>query len=162
MKIGKNCRKKGESPIGGFLLPNFASDVFNTSRTEISWDDLVRGHQIVDLASLSDPVLVREDGTYLYTLPSVVDDIDMGVTHVIRGDDHVTNTGTQIAIFKALGATFPVFGHHNLLITADGEGLSKRLGSLSLASMRNDGLEPMAVASLAALIRHLKICRGLR
>jgi glutamyl-tRNA synthetase len=76
----------------------------------------------------------------------------MGVSHIIRGDDHVTNTGAQITIFQALGADAPVFGHHNLLITADGEGLSKRLGSLSLASLRADGLEPMAVASLASLI----------
>jgi glutamyl-tRNA synthetase len=97
-------------------------------------------------------VLVREDGTYLYTLPSVVDDIDMGVTHVIRGDDHVTNTGVQIALFKALGAEPPAFGHHNLLTTSSGEGLSKRSGALSIAGLRESGLEPMAVVSLAVLI----------
>lgn len=101
---------------------------------------------------MSDPILVREDGTYLYTLPSVVDDIDMGVTHIIRGDDHVTNTGVQISIFKALGATPPVFGHHNLLTTISGEGLSKRTGALSVGSLREAGYEPMAVASLAILI----------
>ena len=101
---------------------------------------------------MSDPVLVREDGTYLYTLPSVVDDIEMGVSHVIRGDDHVTNTGVQIALFKALGAEVPVFGHHNLLTTTTGEGLSKRTGSLSIEGLRSDGIEPMAVASLAVLI----------
>jgi len=112
----------------------------------------VRGEETVDLASLSDPVLVREDGTYLYTLPSVVDDIEMGVSHVIRGDDHVTNTGVQIAIFKALGAEPPVFGHHNLLTTVSGEGLSKRTGALSIESLREDGIEPMAVASLAVLV----------
>jgi glutamyl-tRNA synthetase len=97
-------------------------------------------------------VLIREDGTYLYTFTSVVDDADMGVTHIIRGDDHVTNTGVQIALFQALDAEPPEFGHHNLLTTVSGEGLSKRTGALSLASLRQDGIEPMAVASLAALI----------
>jgi glutamyl-tRNA synthetase len=101
---------------------------------------------------MSDPVLVREDGTYLYTLPSVVDDIDLGITHIIRGDDHVTNSGVQIAIFKALGAEPPVFGHHNLLTTVSGEGLSKRSGALSVGSLRESGYEPMSVASLAILI----------
>jgi glutamyl-tRNA synthetase len=100
---------------------------------------------------LSDPVLVRGDGTYLYTLPSVADDIDLGVTHLIRGDDHVTNTGVQIALFRALGAEPPSFGHHNLLTTSSGEGLSKRSGALSIGSLREEGIEPMAVASLAVL-----------
>ncbi|WP_029076040.1 glutamate--tRNA ligase [Kaistia adipata] len=118
----------------------------------VTWDDLVRGPQTVDIASLSDPVLVREDGTYLYTLPSVVDDADMGVTHIIRGDDHVTNTGVQLQLFEALGAAAPVFGHHNTLTTATGEGLSKRSGALSLGSLREAGYEPMAVSSLAVLI----------
>jgi glutamyl-tRNA synthetase len=118
----------------------------------IDWDDTFRGRQQVDLGSVSDPILVREDGTFLYTLPSVVDDIDMGITHIIRGEDHTTNTAVQIALFKALGAEPPTFGHHNLLTTADGEGLSKRTGSQSVASMRNAGYEPMAVATLATLI----------
>jgi glutamyl-tRNA synthetase len=118
----------------------------------VIWDDLVRGPQTVDIASLSDPVLVREDGTYLYTLPSVVDDADMGVTHIIRGDDHVTNTGVQLQLFEALGAPAPVFGHHNTLTTATGEGLSKRSGALSLGSLREAGYEPMSVNSLAVLI----------
>ena len=118
----------------------------------VRWDDLVRGPETVDLASLSDPVLVREDGSFLYTLPSVVDDIDFGVTHIIRGDDHVTNTGVQIQLFEALGAAVPAFGHHNTLTTASGEGLSKRTGALSLASLAEAGYEPMAVASLAVLI----------
>ncbi len=143
---------EGRKPHWRFLLPNFESDPFETRRTEVHWDDLVRGFQTVDLASMSDPVLVREDGTYLYTLPSVADDIDMGVTHIIRGDDHVTNTGVQIAIFRALGAEPPVFGHHNLLTTVSGEGLSKRTGALSVGSLRENGYEPMAVASLAVLI----------
>lgn len=141
----------GRRPHWRFLLPNFDTDPFSPRRTEIRWNDLVRGEETVDLASLSDPVLVREDGTYLYTLPSVADDIDLGITHLIRGDDHVTNTGVQIALFKALGAEPPAFGHHNLLTAATGEGLSKRTGALSIASLRADGIEPMAVASLAVL-----------
>ncbi|PSJ65568.1 glutamate--tRNA ligase [Kumtagia ephedrae] len=143
---------EGRRPHWRFLLPNFpAGEPENPERTEIAWADIVRGDETVDLASVSDPVLVREDGTYLYTLPSVVDDIDMGVTHVIRGDDHVTNTGVQIALFRALGAEPPTFGHHNLLTTATGEGLSKRTGALSVGSLRDQGIEPMAVASLAVL-----------
>ncbi|MCR4266668.1 glutamate--tRNA ligase [Nitratireductor sp. ZSWI3] len=143
---------EGRMPHWRFLLPNFADDPFATRRTEVHWDDVVRGPQTVDLASMSDPVLIRADGTYLYTLPSVVDDIDLGITHVIRGDDHVTNTGAQIALFRALGAEPPAFGHHNLLTTVSGEGLSKRTGALSIASLRESGIEPMAVASLAVLI----------
>lgn len=117
----------------------------------VEWQDGVRGHAHVDTASLSDPVLIRADGGYLYTLPSVVDDIDLGVTHIIRGEDHVTNTAVQIEIFEALGGTVPAFAHHNLLTTVSGEGLSKRSGALSIGSLREDGLEPMAVASLAVL-----------
>ncbi len=142
---------EGRKPHWRFVLPNHDGDPFETRRSEVSWTDLCRGDQAVDLASLSDPVLIREDGTYLYTLPSIVDDIDMGVSHVIRGEDHVANTGVQIAIFEALGAKVPVFGHHNLLTTRDGEGLSKRKGALSIGSLREAGLEPMAVASLAVL-----------
>ncbi len=143
---------EGRKPHWRFLLPNYRSDPFTTERTEVQWDDVVRGPQTVDLASMSDPVLIRADGTYLYTLPSVIDDIDLGVTHIIRGDDHVTNTGAQIALFRALSAEPPAFGHHNLLTTVSGEGLSKRTGSLSVASLRDAGIEPMAVASLAVLI----------
>ncbi|MEH3145063.1 MAG: glutamate--tRNA ligase [Methylobacterium frigidaeris] len=117
----------------------------------VTWTDLVRGECHVDAGSLSDPVLVREDGSYLYTLPSVVDDAEMGITHVIRGEDHVTNTAVQIQIFSALGAAVPVFAHHNLLTTASGEGLSKRLGHLSLRGLREAGFEPGAVAALAVL-----------
>ncbi len=132
---------EGRRPHWRFLLE---------ART-VGWDDLVRGPAHVDCASLSDPVLIRADGSYLYTLPSVVDDADLGITHVIRGEDHVTNTGVQVQIFEALGAPIPVFGHHNLLTTADGEGLSKRLGHLSLRGLREAGYEPAAVRSLAVL-----------
>lgn len=125
---------------------------FRLEDRAVGWHDLVRGDQAIDAASLSDPVLVREDGTYLYTLPSVVDDIAFGITHVIRGEDHVANTGVQIQVFEALGATPPAFAHHNLLTGADGQALSKRLGSLSIQSMREEGLEPMAVLSYSATI----------
>jgi glutamyl-tRNA synthetase len=125
---------------------------FKLDHRVIEWNDLIRGPQHTDLASQSDPVLVREDGSYLYTLPSVIDDIDFGITHVIRGEDHVTNAGVQVAITEALGGKAPIYAHHSLLTGADGKGLSKRLGSLSIASMREQGLEPMAVVSHAALL----------
>ena len=123
---------------------------FKLSGDLVQWQDLVRGEQKIDTASLSDPVLVRADGTYLYTLPSVVDDLEFGVTHIIRGEDHVTNTATQIEIIKALGGTVPVFAHHPLLVMADGSALSKRLGSLSLESLRDADINPMAINSLIA------------
>lgn len=124
---------------------------FRLEGKPIHFDDLIKGAQTVNTATMSDPVLVRADGSYLYTLPSVVDDIELGITHVIRGEDHVSNTGTQIEIFEALGAAVPLFAHHNLLTGADGEGLSKRLGSLSLAELREAGYEPLAVALMAVL-----------
>jgi hypothetical protein len=124
---------------------------FRLEQRDVVWDDLVRGRQHVDAASLSDPVLIRADGTYLYTLPSVVDDIDLGITHVIRGEDHVANTAPQIQLFEALG-TPPAFGHHNLLVGPDGHALSKRDRSLAIEGMRAEGLEPLAVTSYAATI----------
>ena len=147
----ERLQAQGRHPHWRFRLPNFSTDPLQPERTEVHWDDAVRGRQTVDLASLSDPVLVREDGTYLYTLPSVVDDGQMGITHVLRGDDHITNTGVQIALFEALGYVIPTFGHFNLLTTIDGEGLSKRTGALSLRTLRSEGYEPMAIASLAVL-----------
>ncbi|HEX2138012.1 MAG TPA: glutamate--tRNA ligase [Microvirga sp.] len=125
---------------------------FRLEHKTVAWTDLVRGESHVDCGSLSDPVLVREDGTYLYTLPSIVDDIDLKITDVIRGEDHVTNTAVQIQLFEALGSRAPTFAHHNLLTTVSGEGLSKRLGHLSLAGLREAGYEPQAVASLAVLV----------
>ncbi len=125
---------------------------FKLSDKVVKSVDLIRGDQAVDMASLSDPVLIREDGTYLYTLPSVVDDIDMGITDVIRGEDHVINTAVQIESFEARGATPPTFAHHSLLVGADGKSLSKRIGSLSIGGMREMGLEAMAVVSHAALL----------
>jgi glutamyl-tRNA synthetase len=125
---------------------------FRLEPTLVRWDDLVRGPSHIDCASLSDPVLKREDGSYLYTLPSVVDDIDLSVSHVIRGEDHVTNTAVQIQIFEALAGRAPIFGHHNLLTDASGEGLSKRSGALSIASLRESGVESLAAAALAVLV----------
>ena len=125
---------------------------FKLSGERIEWNDLVRGPQSIDTSSLSDPILIREDGSYLYTLPSVVDDIEAKITHVVRGEDHVTNSGAQIEIFKALGGTAPDMAHTPLLIGADGQGLSKRLGSLSMGELRAQGYEPMAVCSLLAKI----------
>ena len=125
---------------------------FKLSGGRAEWNDLVRGQQSIDTSSVSDPVLIREDGSFLYTMPSVVDDIDAKITHVIRGEDHVTNSGAQIEIFLALGAKPPEMAHMPLLIGADGQGLSKRLGSLSAEQLRNDGYEPMALLSLLAKI----------
>ncbi len=125
---------------------------FKLDQRVVKWTDLIRGPQAIDTATLSDPVLVREDGSYLYTMPSAVDDVDFGITHVIRGEDHVVNAAVQIEITEALGAVAPAYAHHSLLTGVDGKGLSKRLGSLSLAAMREGGLESMAVASLAALL----------
>ena len=125
---------------------------FKLDGKRVKWTDLVRGECEVDTASMSDPVLIREDGLFLYTLPSVVDDADMDITHVIRGEDHVTNTGAQIEIFEALGAKVPSFAHMSLLVGADGNALSKRLGSLSIEMLRDDGYEPMAVVSHLARI----------
>ncbi len=118
----------------------------------VAWDDGIRGPQSVDTAGLSDPVLMRADGSFLYTLPSVVDDIAFGITDVVRGEDHVTNTAVQIEIFEALGGPVPRFAHHNLIATTTGEALSKRLGSLSIRSLRDAGYEAMTVASIAVLI----------
>lgn len=125
---------------------------FKLDHSEVAWDDLIRGAQSIDAGSLSDPILVREDGTYLYTLPSVVDDIALGITHVIRGEDHVANSGAQIQIFEALGTAPPRFAHHNMLVGAEGEALGKRLGTLSIRQMREEGLEPLAILSHSAAI----------
>ena len=129
---------EGRRPHWRFLLDH----------TDVHWNDLVRGDSHAHAASLSDPVLIRADGSFLYTLPSVVDDIDLGVTHVVRGEDHVTNTVPQIQLFQALGAVPPTFAHLALLIGADGQGLSKRLGSASLSDLKDEGIEPLALASL--------------
>ena len=157
LKLSEAGRAKlvaeGRAPHWRFRLPNTTPEQgLNPQPAIVSWNDLIRGDQTVDLGSLSDPVLIRGDGSFLYTFTSIVDDIEFGVTHVIRGEDHVTNTGVQVALFEALGADPPAFGHHSLLIGADGQALSKRLGALSVQSFRDEGLEPMAVLSHAALV----------
>jgi len=123
---------------------------FKLSHTRIEWRDGILGDISIDAASVSDPVLIRGDGQYLYTLASVVDDVEMGITHVVRGSDHVTNTATQIQMMDALGGTVPTFAHHSLLTGPQGEGLSKRLGTLSLRDMRKEGIVPEALISLMA------------
>ena len=123
---------------------------FKLDQERIEWTDGILGDTSIDAASVSDPVLIRGDGQVLYTLASVVDDTEMGVTHVVRGSDHVTNTATQIQIIEALGGTVPSFAHHSLLTGPQGESLSKRLGTLSLRDLRAQGVEPMALLSLLA------------
>lgn len=123
---------------------------FLLDQERIEWTDGILGPISIDAASVSDPVLIRADGQVLYTFASSVDDIDMGVTFIVRGADHVTNTATQIQIMKAMGGTPPSFAHHSLLTGAKGEELSKRLGTLSLKDLRAQGVEAMALLSLMA------------
>ena len=120
---------------------------FKLDHERIEWTDGILGDLSIDAASVSDPVLIRGDGQFLYTPASVCDDIDFGITNVVRGSDHVTNTATQIQIIKALGGNVPEFAHHSLLTGPQGEALSKRLGTLSLRDLRAQGLEPMAILS---------------
>jgi glutamyl-tRNA synthetase len=115
----------------------------------IEWDDLVRGHQKFDPKLISDPVIRRADGSWLYLLPSVIDDIDLGVTHIVRGEDHVSNSAVQLQMFAALGAEPPKLAHEALLVAAEGK-LSKRLGSTGIDAMREAGIEPRALLSLLA------------
>ncbi|MEW4468793.1 glutamate--tRNA ligase [Parasphingorhabdus sp. JC815] len=119
--------------------------------TPITWTDLIRGDQHFDPALLSDPVIRREDGSWLYMLPSTIDDIDMGITHVVRGEDHVANTAVQIQMFHALGADTPDFAHEALLVGTEGK-LSKRLGSLGVGGFRERNIEPQSIIALLARI----------
>ena len=116
---------------------------------QIEWDDLVRGHQKFDPKLISDPVIRRADGSWLYLLPSVIDDIDLGITHIVRGEDHVSNSAVQLQMFAALGAEPPKLAHEALLVAAEGK-LSKRLGSTGVDALREAGIEPMALNSLLA------------
>jgi glutamyl-tRNA synthetase len=134
------ARAEGKQGYWRFLL----------NQTRIEWPDGIIGDLSIDAASVSDPVLIRADGQVLYTFASSVDDVEMGVTHIVRGADHVTNTATQIQIMEALGGTPPAFAHHSLLTGAEDEKLSKRLGTLSLRDLRARGVEPMALLSLMA------------
>jgi glutamyl-tRNA synthetase len=152
----------GKPPVydrAALALDDAARDQFRAERGDgvwrfkllherIVWNDGILGDVSIDGASVSDPVLIRGDGQILYTLASVIDDTEMGVTHVVRGSDHVTNTGTQIQIMQALGGTVPAFAHHSLLTGPQGEALSKRLGTLALRDLREAGIAPQALLSL--------------
>jgi glutamyl-tRNA synthetase len=124
---------------------------FKLADETIQWEDQVRGHTQFEAKHLSDPILIREDGSYTYMLPSAVDDVEFKVTHVVRGEDHVTNTAIQIQLFEALGGTVPTFAHSALIKTKEGK-LSKRKGSFSVRELREQGIEPMAVTSFLAKV----------
>ena len=117
----------------------------------IAWDDLIRGPQVFEARTMSDPVIRRADGSWLYMLPSAIDDADMGISHVVRGEDHVSNTALQLQMFDALGVAPPRFAHEALLTGAEGK-LSKRLGSLGADHFREIGIEPQAIRALLARI----------
>lgn len=122
---------------------------FKLNAGEIKWTDAVRGEVKYDAANLSDPIIIREDGSYLYHLPSVIDDVDFGITHILRGEDHVTNTASQIQMFEAIGGVVPTFAHLPLLTGKEGK-LSKRLGSLGVRELKAEGVENMAICSYLA------------
>ena len=142
-------RKAEDAPVPEGRAPHWR---FRLDHEEpIVWTDLIRGEQKFDPKLLSDPVVRREDGSWLYLLPSVIDDIDLEVTHIVRGEDHVSNSATQIQMFEALGSSSPEFAHEALLVAAEGK-LSKRLGSYGVDQVRHAGLEPMALLSLLARV----------
>ncbi len=143
LALGDDDRARLRGERGGYWR-------FQLDQERIEWTDGILGPISIDAASVSDPVLIRADGQVLYTFASSVDDTDMGVTHIVRGADHVTNTATQIQIIRTLGGTPPEFAHHSLLTGAQGEALSKRLGALSLRDLREQGVQPMALLSLMA------------
>lgn len=140
-------RKPQDAPVPEGRAPHWRFKLDHDAL--IQWDDLVRGPQSFDPKLLSDPVIRRADGSWLYMLPSAIDDVDMGITHVVRGEDHVTNTAAQLQMFEALGAAPPVFAHEALLTGVEGK-LSKRLGSLGMDVLREQGVEPIALVALLA------------
>ncbi len=140
-------RKPADAPVPEGVPPHWRFRLDHAA--PIEWDDLVRGPQKFDPALLSDPVIRRADGSWLYLLPSVIDDIDMRITNVLRGEDHVTNSAVQLQMFDALGASHPKLAHTALLVAAEGK-LSKRLGSSGVDELREAGIEPMALNSLLA------------
>src|SRR4029453_6697050 len=140
-------RKPEGSPIPDGVAPHWRFRLDHDS--PIEFDDLIRGHQKFDPKLISDPVIRRADGSWLYLLSSVIDDIDLGITHIVRGEDHVSNSAVQLQMFDALGAPHPHFAHEALLVAAEGK-LSKRLGSTGVDMLRESGIEPMAVLSLLA------------
>ena len=140
-------RKSDGSPVPDGIAPHWRFKLDHDH--PIEWDDLVRGHQKFDPKLISDPVIRRADGSWLYLLPSVIDDIDLKVTHIVRGEDHVSNSAVQLQMFAALCAEPPKLAHEALLVAAEGK-LSKRLGSTGIDAMREAGIEPMALNSLLA------------
>jgi len=140
-------RKPADAPVPDGVAPHWRFRLDHAA--PIAWDDMVRGPQHFDPATMSDPVVRRADGSWLYLLPSVIDDIAMGITHVVRGEDHVSNTAVQLQMFGALGAAPPAFAHEALLVGTEGK-LSKRLGSLGMQALRDAGIEPVALAALLA------------
>ncbi len=140
-------RKPADAPVPDGVAPHWRFRLDHDA--PIEWTDQIRGPQHFDPTLISDPVVRRADGSWLYMLPSVIDDIDMGITHVLRGEDHVTNSAIQLQMFAALGAPTPAMAHEALLVAAEGK-LSKRLGSSGVADLRAAGIEPMALNSLLA------------
>jgi glutamyl-tRNA synthetase len=140
-------RKPEGSPVPDGVAPHWRFRLDH--QAPIEFNDLIRGHQKFDPNLISDPVIRRADGSWLYLLPSVIDDIDLGVTHIVRGEDHVSNSAVQLQMFDALGAGHPHFAHEALLVAAEGK-LSKRLGSTGVDALREAGIEPMALLSLLA------------
>ena len=138
-------RKAADAPVPQGRAPHWRFRLDHAA--PIEWDDLIRGPQRFDPRLLSDPVVRREDGSWLYLLPSVIDDVDLGITQVVRGEDHVSNSAAQLQMFEALGSKPPEFAHEALLVAAEGK-LSKRLGSIGVEEIRERGLEPMALLSL--------------
>lgn len=142
-------RKPVDAPVPEARAPHWRFRLDHDA--PIEWTDLIRGAQKFDPKLLSDPVVRREDGSWLYLLPSVIDDIDLGISHVVRGEDHVSNSAAQIQMFEALGADPPVFAHEALLVAPEGK-LSKRLGSYGIEQVREEGLEALALLSVLARI----------
>ena len=137
-----DLKAKGRSPHYRFLLDH----------KDVNWNDLVKGASQYNMSNLSDPVIIREDGRVIYTLASVVDDIDFEVTDILRGEDHMTNSAAQIQLFEALESSPPNLGHLSLLTDISGAGLSKRLGSISLRDLKDEGFQPMAISSLLSKV----------
>ncbi|MDC3107830.1 glutamate--tRNA ligase [Paracoccaceae bacterium] len=156
----KKQQKRGLPPVydrGALKLSDADKDTlrngidghwrFLLSGENVSWQDEIAGEINVRTSVVSDPILVKGNGQFLYTLASVIDDSDFGVTNVVRGIDHLTNTAVQIEIFRYLSSIVPVFGHHSLIVDSSGENFSKRTGSLSIKSLREAGIEPGAIVS---------------
>ena len=137
-----DLKAKGRSPHYRFLLDH----------KDVNWNDLVKGSSQYNMSNLSDPVIIREDGRVIYTLASVVDDIDFEVTDILRGEDHMTNSAAQIQLFEALESSPPNLGHLSLLTDISGAGLSKRMGSISLRDLKDEGFQPMAISSLLSKV----------